>query len=154
MKPYVVIGHYRPKRRRGSIIGPAILSRIAHLNLVPKLVGSWGPQTTSIWHSWPDHAEVRRFVQPSGQGGAWHQDGDLEPNSDEIMNHAAVLWADSYPTEFKTPDGMIHRPEPFEIVIASNLACHHRSPADAPAPPTRRWFFRQRVEVPSFLVSN
>ncbi len=148
--PYTIIGTYLPPRNRASIIGRDILEVIAHYDLTPLNDPKNGPQETSIWCHIPRHAEVRRFAQSGGQGAQWHQDGDLAQGS--RMDHAAVLWSTSHPTQFKTPDGALWQPEPYEIVIALNLACHHRTPPDAPKAPTRRWFFRQRVEVPQWLM--
>lgn len=159
MKPYVILGDYMPppKGHYASKIAAAILDILKPFNLTPKLRGSgpdepdaWGPQMTSIWADWDLHAEVRRFAQPSGQGHSWHKDGDLEARPSEVMDHAAVLWAEITPTEFKH-NGKVYQPKPGEIVIARNLACPHRCPPEAPAPPKRRWFFRQRVEVPEHL---
>lgn len=147
--PYLVLGHYKPSVYRGSVIGPAILALIAKHNLVPHIDPVHGPQTTSIWCDEAKHAEVRRFAQPGGQGAAWHQDGDLKDGAG--MDHAAVLWASVCPTEFKVDD-TIYQPKPFEIVIARNLGCYHRTPPNAPKPPTRRWLFRQRVAVPHYLA--
>lgn len=155
--PYIVLGYYMPppQGHYASKMASAILEILEPFGLIPKLRGkpgdddAWGPQTTSIWSDWDLHAEVRRFAQPYGQGGGWHKDGDLEPRPDEIMDHAAVLWAEKCPTEFRTSDGQIHQPKPGEIVIARNLACPHRSPLSTPKPPKRRWFFRQRVELPT-----
>lgn len=156
--PYLVLGHYMPppKGHFASKMASAILDILEPFNLVPKLRGqpddpdAWGPQMTSIWADWGRHAEMRRFAQPNGQGGGWHKDGDLEPDAKDVMDHAAVLWAEVVPTEFQY-DGKVWQPEPGEIVIARNLVCPHRCPPDTPDPPKRRWFFRQRVEVPSHL---
>ena len=142
--PYLVIGYYKPKKYRGSIIGKALTKITKNIGLVPLIDKVHGPQMTSIWADAKLHAEVRRFAQHS-QGSQWHQDGDLADGS--TMNHCAVLWAAKAPTEFKVADGNVYRPKPFELVIARNLNGHHRSPPDCPTKPTRRWFFRQRVEI-------
>lgn len=143
--PFIVIGYFKPRRYRASLIGKALTRITSRLGLVPLDDAAHGPQVTSLWCDEALHAEVRRFAQPSGQGKAWHHDGDLADGSK--MDHAAVLWAAVKPTEFKLGD-KIYRPKPFEVVIARNMGCLHRSPPDTPAPPDRRWFFRQRVEVP------
>ena len=143
--PFLLMGTYKPKRYRGSLIGEYLTKFTERLGLVPLVDGVHGPQVTSIWCNEKLHAEVRRFAQHS-QGSSWHQDGDLAPGSN--MDHAAVLWAAVTPTEYNVGKE-IFRPEPFEIVIARNLGCVHRSPPDAPHPPERRWFFRQRVELPT-----
>lgn len=156
--PYRVLGYYMPPKKGhyASKIAKAILAILKPFNLQPKLRGTknspnaWGPQTTSIWSDWSLHAEVRRFAQPNGQGSGWHKDGDMEPNPKEVMDHAAVLWSEKVPTQFKY-NGTIYQPEPGQIVIARNLGCAHRSPPNTPKPPKRRWFFRQRVEVPTHL---
>jgi len=145
--PYIVLGTYKPSKYRGSIIGPDILEILEPFGLVPLSDPAHGPQVTSIWCDEALHAEVRRFAQHS-QGSGWHQDGDMAPGSH--MDHAAVLWAAVTPTEFQW-GGAVWRPEPFEIILVRNLGCFHRSPPDAPKPPKRRWFFRQRVEIPTDL---
>jgi len=142
-QPFVVLGRYRPPKFRASIIGEYLIEFTSKLGLTPLHDPEHGPQTTSIWCNEAVHAEVRRFAQHS-QGSSWHQDGDLKDGS--VMDHAAVLWAAVTPTEFRL-DNTVYRPEPFEIVIARNLGCFHRSPPDCPHKPTRRWFFRQRVKV-------
>ena len=144
-KPYIVLGTYKPPRYRAGIIGAALTAITEEIGLVPHIDPAHGPQETSIWCDTALHAEVRRFAQHS-MGSGWHQDGDLADGS--AMDHAAVLWANKTPTEFKTDDGQICRPKPFEVVLVRNLNGHHRSPPDAPQKPKRRWFFRQRVEIP------
>lgn len=157
--PYMILGEYYvpSKGHYASKMAAAILDLLKPFKLIPKLRGlgpqspkAWGPQMSSIWASWDDHAEVRRYAQPDGQGQSWHKDGDMDPDSHEIMDHAAVLWSEVTPTEF-FHDGTVWRPDPGQIVIARNLGCDHRSPPDTPKPPERRWFFRQRVEVPEWL---
>ena len=145
--PYIVLDTYKPKRYRGAIIGKALTAFSKELGLIPLKDPVHGPQETSIWCDTALHAEVRRFAQHS-QGSSWHQDGDLADGS--FMDHAALLWAAVTPTEFKV-NGTIYRPEPFQVVLARNLGCHHRSPPDAPKQPVRRWFFRQRLEVPKHM---
>jgi hypothetical protein len=147
--PFVVLGVFKPPKFRASLIGKALTNFTQELGLTPLNDPEHGAQTTSTWCDEKLHAEVRRFVQPTGQGSGWHKDGDLADGSK--MDHAAVLWSAVTPTEFKDSEGLVWRPKPFEIVIARNLACHHRTPPDAPQPPERRWFFRQRVEVPSHV---
>ena len=141
--PYMVLGTYKPKKYRGSIIGKYLTDFTAKLGYIPLIDGVHGAQMTSIWADADLHAEVRRFAQ-HGQGSGWHQDGDQAPGSN--MDHAAVLWAAVTPTEFKLND-TIYQPAPFQIVLARNLNGYHRSPPDAPKKPTRRWFFRQRIEL-------
>lgn len=152
--PFIVVGNYMPppNGHYASKMAAAILHILSPLGLQPIVKEGWGPQTTSIWSSIPLHAEVRRFAQPDGQGGGWHQDGDLDPEAE--MDHVSVLWSEVKPTEFKDAAGKIWRPSAGEIVIAHNLNGYHRSPPDTPKPPKRRWFFRQRVHtssVPSHL---
>ena len=149
-QPFKSLGFYKPKKYRASQIGTDLVDMFS---LIVKPLhddnGPW-PQETSLWYSKLHHAEVRRFAQPAGQGREWHRDGDLLDGS--RMDHASILWSAVTPTEFRCEgDDEIWRPEPFEIIIASNMACLHRTPTDAPLPPIRRWFFRQRVEVPDWL---
>ena len=149
--PYMVLETYRPKKYRASLIGKALTDFTESLGLIPLSDPVHGPQETSIWCDVPLHAEVRRFAQHS-QGSDWHQDGDLADGS--FMDHAAVLWAAVTPTEFKyhkLTNDKIYRPEPFQVIIIRNLCGMHRSPPDAPKQPTRRWFFRQRVQVPKHM---
>lgn len=146
--PYVIIGHYVPPKYRASVIGEYLTDLTFDLGLVPLNDPEHGPQTTSIWCDEERHAEVRRFAQHS-QGSSWHQDGDLADGSK--MDHAAVLWSAVTPTEFKVATGEIFRPKPFQVIVVRNLNGHHRSPPDCPKPPIRRWFFRQRIEVPTHV---
>jgi hypothetical protein len=148
--PYKILGHYKPHKLRGSIIGPRILSIISKFGFVPLDDPAHGPQTTSIWCDPDLHAEVRRFAQPNGQGVGWHQDGDMADGSH--MDHAAILWANKTPTQFKWEfNDTIFQPEPYQIVLAWNLNGMHRTPPNAPKPPKRRWFFRQRIEIPTSM---
>ena len=149
--PYIVLGTYKPKKYRASIIGKWLTDFTGELGLKPLVDGVHGAQMTSIWADADLHAEVRRFAQ-HGQGSDWHQDGDQAPGSN--MDHAAVLWAAVTPTQFKyhkVTNDITYQPEPFEIVIVRNLCGMHRSPPDAPKKPIRRWFFRQRIEVPTHM---
>ena len=145
--PFMVLGTYKPKKYRGSLIGWHLTEFTGDLGLAPLKDPKHGPQTTSIWCDEDLHAEVRRFAQ-HGAGSEWHQDGDQADGS--FMDHAAVLWAAKTPTEFMVDD-MIFRPQPFEIIVVRNLNGSHRSPPDAPKKPTRRWFFRQRIEIPTHM---
>jgi len=148
--PFVVVGTYRPTKYRASRIGKYLTRFTNDLGITPLKDGVHGAQATSIWCDEALHAEVRRFAQHA-QGSGWHQDGDMAPGSN--MDHAAILWASVTPTEFS--DMLVHakiyRPEPYEIIIVRNLCGYHRSPPDAPKKPTRRWFFRQRIEVPKWM---
>lgn len=144
--PFVVLGTYKPKKYSAKLIGKYLTDFTYSLGFKPLVDGVHGAQMTSIWANEKLHAEVRRFAQ-HGEGSDWHQDGDQAPGSN--MDHAAVLWAAITPTEFKDGDGNTYRPAPFEIVVARNLNGHHRSPPDCPKKPIRRWFFRQRIEIPT-----
>jgi len=140
MKPYIVLLKYRPKIWKKWRIHRDLTRFTAEIGLVPlpgrawKLVGQRG-----------SHAEVRRRAVEGSQATGWHQDGDMD---DVEMNHGIVTWANVAPTQFKTANGIIYQPEPFEVVIARNLGCYHRRPPDAP---NVRWLFRQRVLIPKHM---
>lgn len=139
MKPYIVLGVYHPSRWRAWLIGRDLTTFTREAGLMPLRGRAW----KLARGSWADpmlHAEVRRRGVPGSQATGWHQDGDMD---DVEMNHAIVTWANVAPTEFKV-GGTVYQPKPFEVVLASNLACYHRRPPDAPP---RRWLFRQRVEM-------
>jgi hypothetical protein len=144
--PFLVLKHYVPKIWDGKMIGTHLVGYGTSLGLKPLLDPFKGPVPSKIWHSLSWHAEVRRRTLAKPAAESWHQDGDLDAGCN--MDHALLLWANRTPTEFKTPDGKIWQPAPFEVVLARNLACFHRRPANAPR---RRWMFRQRVLVPLHL---
>ena len=134
------IGTYKPKRWRGSIIGPAILEITRSYGLVPLINDSIQRNAKPIWASLLDHAEVRRTAIVGSEGTSWHQDGDT--TTDE-MDFGLVLWSQHNCTEFKYPDNIIIQAKPFEIIYIDNLECYHRRPPNVSG---KRWSFRQRVE--------
>ncbi len=151
--PFVVLTTYKPKKPYSAkAIGADLVAITKEFGIAPLNDVVHGAQTTSTWCDPELHAEVRRFAQPHGMGKSWHQEGDTTPGS--IMQAALVVWAARNPTQFRFAEGdtkTIHTPEPFQVVIGCNLACYHRTNPNVPKPPTRRWFFRQRVQIPKHL---
>ncbi len=144
--PYLVLKErYCPKTWRAWQIGRYLTRLTGELGLVPLDDPVHGPQTFRAWCDEALHAEAGWVTYGGGQGRDWHQDGDTKPGS--RMDNAMVLWANRTPTEFRS-NGRIYQPKPFQVIIVRNLGCEHRRPADAPS---RRWSFRQRVELPTFI---
>ena len=142
-RPYLVLRkRYCPKTWRAWRIGRDLTRLTEKLGLIPLNDPVHGPQTFRAWCDEDLHAECGWVTYKGNQGEDWHQDGDTAPGS--RMSNAMVLWSNRTPTEFKYK-GKIYQPKPFEVIIAKNLACHHRRPDNAP---DRRWLFRQRVEIP------
>ncbi len=145
-RPYIVLKQrYRPKRWRAWSIGRYLTRLTEERGLVPLDDSIHGPQTFRAWCNKDLHAECGWVTYKGNQGEGWHQDGDLAPGSQ--MDHAEVLWSNRTPTEFQYK-GKIYQPKPFQVILVKNLSCMHRRPANAPK---RRWFFRQRVEVPTHI---
>lgn len=145
-KPYIVLkSYYRPSIWRAWRVGRDLTRLTRELGLVPLNDPTHGPQTFRAWCSRKLHAECGWITYKGGQGEGWHQDGDLAPGSK--MNHAEVLWASKTPTEFQY-QGRVYQPKPFQVILVKNLSCFHRRPDNAPK---RRWFFRQRVEIPKHI---
>ena len=57
--------------------------------------------------------------------GDWHQDDLLGTPHPYIW-----VWSNEYPTEIQTPDGEIHRGDPYDVVLLRNDVVKHRTPAD------------------------
>ncbi len=141
MKPYKVIGIYKPIRWKAWIVGRDLTDMTATMGLVPIDDPKHRHQFKAPWCSRELVAYVRRRTVGNPRAEGWHQDGDLVPGS--LMDDSLVLWATNTPTELKTTDGKIWRPEPYEVIIFRNLSCSHRRPPDCPKV---RWLFRQRVQ--------
>jgi hypothetical protein len=147
-KPYAVLTTYHPPklpgkdglvRYRGYRIGKDLVALVESLGLKPFPVGKHKTHPGAAWSNAERHAEVRKTAVSDSEGTQWHQDGDT---TGADMNCGLVLWSDTHPTQFKTPDGKVYQPKPFEVVAVRNLSCHHRRPNDAPS---QRWSFRQRI---------
>ena len=168
MRPYLVLGTYKPSRWRASIVGRDLTDLTHELGLVPHYDPFHGPLKLRgrNWSNDMLHAEVRCRTFSATQAEGWHFDGDLEPKS--RPDCAIVTWASNTPTEIKwklcncgcgrpgaghmlgrllsrDEQEEIYRAKPYEVVIFRNLNCLHRRPANAPR---LRWLFRQRVELP------
>ena len=142
-KPYIVLRErYYPKTWRACRIGRDLTRLTRNLKLIPLDDPAHGPQSFKAWCDEDLHAEVGWVTYKGNQGEDWHQDGDLVQGS--RMDHAEVLWSNRTPTQFRY-EGKIYQPKPFQIIIVKNLDGEHRRPGNAPK---RRWFFRQRVELP------
>lgn len=145
-KPYVVLKErFIPKRWRAWYIGRRLTELTAKKGLIPLDDPVHGPQTFRAWCDEDLHAECGWVTYKGNQGEDWHQDGDLKEGAQ--MDSCLVLWTNRTPTEFLYKD-KIYQPKPFQLIIARNLGCKHRRPANAPK---RRWVFRQRVEVPEHI---
>lgn len=145
-KPYVVLKErYIPKRWRAWRIGRDLTTLTEELGLVPLDDPIHGPQVFRAWCDEDLHAECGWVTYRGGPAEDWHYEGDTTPGAK--TDSALVVWANRTPTEFKY-DGEIYQPKPFQVVIGRNLGCLHRRPGNAPK---RRWFFRQRVEIPTHI---
>jgi len=140
MKPYKVLGVYKPTKWRPWKVGRDITAMTNKLGMKPLHDPIHGPQMWAPWVNEKLHAEVKRRTPKNPKGEDWHQDGDLDPGSK--MNHTLVLWASNHPTEFEV-NGQVYQPKPYEVVAFNNLDGRHRRPLDAPRV---RWMFRQRME--------
>lgn len=151
MKPYLVIGHYKPSRWRASVVGRELTDLTCELGLEPHYDEAHGPLklTGRNWSNELLHAEVRRRTFHANQAEGYHWDGDLEPNSKPDC--AIVTWASNTPTQIKWREQhdkefeMVYQAKPYQVIIFRNLACLHRRPPNCPRV---RWLFRQRVGLP------
>ncbi len=148
MKPYIVLGRYEPKQlTKAWKVGKYLTRLTAKKGLVPHVDPAHGPnKLTKSWYSDELHAEVHKVTANIESAESWHYDGDTTPGSKPEC--ALVLWSSDTPTEFKWHNE-IYQPEPYEVVIARNLECLHRRPANCPR---KRWLFRQRVTVPTHMI--
>ncbi len=144
-KPFLVLGQYKPSKRRASIVGPALVSFTRDANLKPFQDDIIKRNTGAAWFDYDNHAEVRITAVPGSEGEDWHRDGDTSSGCD--MHCALVLWVNKAPTEIKYND-KIYTAEPFDVILFKNMSVLHRRPPNAPM---KRFSFRQRVEVPSFF---
>ena len=143
----VLVDRYIPSKWRPRVIGRELTQMMDHMGIVPHPDPIHGPiHWRRGWYNDTLHAEVRRITLPAPAAGDWHKDGDTTPGSK--MDCAIVVWANRAPTEFEWA-GQVYQPKPFQVVISRNLLCPHRRPSDAPS---RRWFYRQRVKVPTHLA--
>lgn len=161
MKPYIVLGTYKPSKWRASTVGRELTDLTNRLGLQPHYDPLHGPLelTGRNWVSKVLHAEVRRRTFKTNQAESYHYDGDLQEGS--RPNCAIVLWASNSPTEIKWQSNRasllingekldtVFQPKPYEVVIFHNMHCLHRRPAGVPR---IRWVFRQRVSLPSKSV--
>lgn len=148
MKPYITLEpHYKPTKRRCSIIGIELTQLTEELGFIPLNDDKIKRNSKAAWFDYVSHAEVRMTAVAYSEGTDWHQDGDTSPGA--RMDHALITWANTHPTQFtfrgiSQEDGskFIWQPEPYELIIARNLAVLHRRP---PNTPSKRFMFRQRV---------
>lgn len=145
MKPYQVLGVYHPPFWKAWKVGEDLTAMTKSLGLVPLNDPHHGPQTWTPWFSIKYHAEVHKWHPGTHVAEDFHQDGDIWPGS--LMDHSLVVWAQYTPTEFRA-NNKIYQPKPFEVVIARNLGCFHRRPANAPE---ERFFFHQCVKNPTHI---
>lgn len=144
---YKVLGEYHPKKWKAWRVGKDLTKLTQSHGLVPHHDPAHGPlKLVKSWYSIELHAEVRKHTSSAESAEQWHSDGDTTPGAN--MKCALVLWSTDNPTEFQC-NGEVWQPKPFEVVIANNLACQHRRPADCG---WNRWTFRQRVALPDWLT--
>lgn len=144
--PYLVLKQrFVPKRWRAWYIGRRLTEITEELGLIPLDDPIHGPQTFRAWCDESLHAECGWHTYKGGAGEDWHYEGDTTEGAK--TDSALVVWASKTPTEFQYKN-KIYQPKPFQLVIGRNLGCLHRRPGNAP---DRRWFFRQRVEIPTFI---
>ncbi len=132
---------YIPSKWRAWRIGKDLTNMTRELGYEPLKDDNIQTNPGAAWYRSELHAEVRITAVPHSQGTGWHQDGDMDSNSN--MDHGLIVWANRTPTEFKIGEE-IFQPLKFQLVYFKNLDGYHRRPADAPA---RRFMFRQRVEL-------
>lgn len=148
-RPYITLGWYQPKADvwHAQSVGRDLTAFTRSMGLIPLRGPAHNLDHAATWYDPALHAAVRRRTPDHGQGEDWHQDGDTTPGAK--MDQAIVLWCSNTPTLLRDKDGTVWQPEPAEIVLFRNLAVYHRRPSNAKF---KRWVFRQRVEVPEFLV--
>jgi hypothetical protein len=150
MKPYIVLGVYKPPVWKAFKVGRALCAMTKNAGLQPHVDPAHGPLNGAQWHSDMLHAECRKRSFKTKQAESWHFDGDLEPGAK--TNCGIVLWSSCMPTLIKRQQGggleIIYQPKPFEVVLFRNLFCFHRRPTGVPRD---RWTFRQRVAVPAHI---
>ena len=146
MKPYIVLGVYKPERWNPTIVGLDLTRLTKSKGLIPHVDPAHGPnKLVKSWYSEKLHAEVHRRTANVTSAEDWHYDGDITPGSKPDC--CLVLWSSNHPTEIQY-QGKIFMPKPYEVVIFKNMSVKHRRPAGAPRV---RWLFRQRVAVPSHI---
>jgi hypothetical protein len=145
VKPYIVLGTYKPARGdfKAKKLGRLFCAKTLGCGLTPHDDPAHGPLENVAWRSQALHAEMRTRTFKTKQAEGWHQDGDLTPGSK--MDCGIVTWATSSPTEIRFK-GRIYQARPFELVLFRNTSCSHRRP---PGCKRRRWLFRQRVQIPA-----
>jgi len=158
VKPYVVLGIYHPpwpqEQWKAWKIGRGLCQITSGHDLVPHVDPAHGPEPGASWSNVELHAQVRRFTMASGMGDDWHQDGDTTPGSK--MDCAMVLWTSGPHVQLKFAmdktdpilKNVVYQPNPYEVVLISNLLAYHRRP---PGCPRERWVFRQRVAMPTHI---
>lgn len=135
-----ILGNYKPPQRKAHLVGRHITKLTAQQGLTPFVEPKAKHHTGAAWFRRELHAECR-LTAATLEDGSWHQDLDNAPGAN--MDCGLVLWAESYPTQFrKLNSSAIFTAEPYDIVYVRNLAVYHRRP---PNVPVNRMSFRQRV---------
>ena len=152
MVPYISLGTYRwgPKGRYAHKIGRELTDLTEGMGFKPFPTIGGKNSENPAWSDPNLHAEVRMTAIKDSEGVDWHQDGDTTSIAD--MHHGLIVWSNTTPTQVRwaSPKGeldalmLTHQPEPFEVIYIHNLHVFHRRPPNAPS---RRWHFRQRVEI-------
>lgn len=141
--PYIVLAKYIPEKEDYEMIGRDLTDITKNAGLRPFVNKEIKRNKRPAWKDFALHAEVRKTAVKNSEATQAHRDGD---SSTKDMDFAMVVWADHDPTEFIV-DGKVFQPEPYELVLARNIACYHRRPNIS----GHRLFFRQRVEVPPHI---
>lgn len=153
MKPYIVLGTYKPTLWKAFRVGRDICGITKAAGLIPHIDPAHGPLHGAAWFNEALHAECRRRTFKTKQAEGWHYDGDTTPGSKP--NCCLVLWSSTQPTwikwqnlnhHFEAPEYFV--PKPFEVILFRNMSCLHRRPPNCVK---NRWTFRQRVAVPGHL---
>ena len=153
MKPYVVLGVYKPTLWKAYRVGRDICALTRKAGLIPHVDPAHGPLHGAAWFNEALHAECRKRTFKTKQAEGWHFDGDTTPGSKPSC--CLVLWSSCSPTMIKWQEGekedqTVYVAKPFEVVLFRNDFCLHRRP---PGCPRNRWTFRQRcapVDIVNF----
>lgn len=145
MKPYIVLGTYKPTLWKAFRVGRDICAITKAAGLTPHFDPKHGPLHGAAWYNEALHAECRRRTFKTKQAEGWHYDGDTTPGSQPDC--CLVLWSSCQPTWIKW-NGSVYTAKPFEVIVFRNMSVTHRRPPNCVK---NRWTFRQRVAVPAHI---
>jgi hypothetical protein len=129
----LVIGRYEPSRWTAETIGRELLrlTDSLHLQECEDLT------STSEVRSPETNIKIARKLTKMG----WHSDR-------EGADVWIVLWSNREQTEIRTPNRVVLKPEPYDVVLFHNKSVEHRGPKKMSRD---RWFFRRFVRMPRWL---